>query len=260
MRPLFGNPAVKTADPYDPSTLEIENKVCFLLEKENMLPDCYRHTLVADLGAVHFDILPDHPVELSARSEAKTLVMLDGRMQAPSREKLAKACAGFPYASVAILTDRMPDRTVLERLYRLPLSFSLLPMEIRLDQWLLAIQFMLEGHEYFPAQYARHLLTMSDERGPTLHVEVDDNEMGTHPHCEESRLDTLTPRELSVLELVAQGKPNKLVANRLSITEHTVKLHLHKLMGKLHVTNRTEAAAIFSRRSRQLGRLEELPN
>jgi DNA-binding NarL/FixJ family response regulator len=57
----------------------------------------------------------------------------------------------------------------------------------------------------------------------------------------------LTPRELEVLQLVAEGKPNKLIASSLSIGEVTVKSHLRAIFTKLNVLSRTEAIAAASR-------------
>jgi DNA-binding NarL/FixJ family response regulator len=51
----------------------------------------------------------------------------------------------------------------------------------------------------------------------------------------------LTPREQEVLELVSQGLSNKLIARRLTISEHTVKFHLSSLSAKLGASTRTEA-------------------
>ena len=48
----------------------------------------------------------------------------------------------------------------------------------------------------------------------------------------------LTPRELDVARLTAKGYPNKVVAERLSITEGTAKLHLHHVYEKLAVDGR----------------------
>lgn len=52
----------------------------------------------------------------------------------------------------------------------------------------------------------------------------------------------LTPRELDVLNLLAQGESNKRIATRLSLAESTVKNHVNNILGKLQVRNRTEAA------------------
>ena len=51
----------------------------------------------------------------------------------------------------------------------------------------------------------------------------------------------LTPRELEVLQLLADGLPNKTIAARLGISEHTVKFHVNAILGKLGVQSRTEA-------------------
>ncbi len=51
---------------------------------------------------------------------------------------------------------------------------------------------------------------------------------------------TLTPRELEIVRLVAEGLRNKEIAERLSITEGTVKVHLHKAYDKLGVDSRIE--------------------
>jgi DNA-binding NarL/FixJ family response regulator len=64
----------------------------------------------------------------------------------------------------------------------------------------------------------------------------------------------LTPRELSALRLMADGKTNKEIGNTLGIAERTVKTHLGHLFEKLGVTTRTEALKIAARRG--LVRLE----
>jgi len=53
----------------------------------------------------------------------------------------------------------------------------------------------------------------------------------------------LTRRETEILQLVAGGLTNKEIANRLTITEGTVKNHVHNALEKLHLSNRTQAAA-----------------
>jgi two-component system nitrate/nitrite response regulator NarP len=62
------------------------------------------------------------------------------------------------------------------------------------------------------------------------------------PAAAENPLASLTNRERSVIELVAQGMRNKEIANELGITEGTVKVYLHKIYETLGVSNRTELA------------------
>jgi len=71
--------------------------------------------------------------------------------------------------------------------------------------------------------------------------EDEEEELGGREH--------LTPRELEVLELLAQGLPNKGIAARLGISDQTVKFHVAAICGKLGAANRTDAA----RRALRLG-------
>jgi len=58
----------------------------------------------------------------------------------------------------------------------------------------------------------------------------------------------LTPRESDVLEHIVQGRSNKEIASELSVSEATVKTHINSLLGKLGVTDRTQAATAAIRR------------
>ncbi|MFB3119568.1 MAG: response regulator transcription factor [Stenotrophomonas maltophilia] len=51
----------------------------------------------------------------------------------------------------------------------------------------------------------------------------------------------LSPRETQVLQLLAEGSPNKVIASQLDISEHTVKFHINSIMGKLGAQSRTDA-------------------
>jgi DNA-binding NarL/FixJ family response regulator len=57
----------------------------------------------------------------------------------------------------------------------------------------------------------------------------------------EVEVETLTPRELEALEMLAEGLSNKQIAARLNISEHTAKFHVNSILGKLHAGTRTEA-------------------
>ena len=65
---------------------------------------------------------------------------------------------------------------------------------------------------------------------------------------DETAVESLTPREIEVLELVAEGLSNKVVATRLGISDQTVKFHLTSISGKLGAINRTDAVRRAVRR------------
>jgi len=54
-------------------------------------------------------------------------------------------------------------------------------------------------------------------------------------------LEQLTPRESEVLQLLADGLGNKDIAVKLSVSEHTIKFHIHSILAKLGAASRTEA-------------------
>ncbi len=62
-----------------------------------------------------------------------------------------------------------------------------------------------------------------------------------------AELKKFTPRQHDVLELLHYGLSNKVIADRLSISESTVKVHMTNIMKKLKVTNRTQAAYFISK-------------
>jgi NarL family two-component system response regulator YdfI len=57
-------------------------------------------------------------------------------------------------------------------------------------------------------------------------------------------MQTLTPREIEVLEMLGSGLGNKAIAKRLHISEHTIKFHVSSIFGKLRVSSRTEAVTV----------------
>lgn len=59
------------------------------------------------------------------------------------------------------------------------------------------------------------------------------------------RVQTLTPREIEILEMIGEGMPNKVIAAKLYITEKTIKTHTHRIFRKLEVTNRLQAVLAF---------------
>jgi len=54
--------------------------------------------------------------------------------------------------------------------------------------------------------------------------------------------EALTTRELEVVQLIAQGLSNQEIADRISVSESTVRAHVSRILGKLHLASRTQAA------------------
>ena len=85
------------------------------------------------------------------------------------------------------------------------------------------------------------LVTLSPEFGETFGLPADADEFAF-------AAESLTAREQEVLVLMAEGLLNKEIADRLRISEHTVKFHISSIMGKLGASSRTEAVTRGIRR------------
>lgn len=105
---------------------------------------------------------------------------------------------------------------------------SLLVRDVQAGQLVRALHATVQGFVVLDTALAASLL-------PTRHV------------VPASFNDPLTPREAEVLQLLAEGLPNKTIAEQLHISEHTVKFHVNAIMGKLGAQSRTEAVVRATR-------------
>jgi len=80
-----------------------------------------------------------------------------------------------------------------------------------------------------------------------LDVAVADELLARVPSRGAALVEELSPREVEVLSLMAEGLSNKAIAERLEISEHTVKFHVHTVLGKLGTQSRTEAVVRAAR-------------
>ena len=124
-------------------------------------------------------------------------------------------------SEVRSILDAIESRAIVERL-------SFLPLRARMDCTVTILRLVLSGE--------RHV---SGEVMDTLMAWKSTDTSETHDGW------TLTAREKEVLEHLAKGASNKLIALELDLAESTVKLHIHHIIHKLGVSNRTEAAVAY---------------
>lgn len=116
-----------------------------------------------------------------------------------------------------------------------------LPMNFNIDLWLSVLRLLVGGDRYVPSELT---VPDPDEAKTTDLVPParDNPPLVERPKPAEQFKKKLTARELQVLRYAAAGKQNKIIADELDVSQHTVKLHMHHVIAKLGVSNRTEAA------------------
>lgn len=125
-------------------------------------------------------------------------------------------------------------------------TISLLPMNLNLETWLSILRMTLAGGHYIPPDLLnRTMVSHRPVHGAAPEAPAPTTRQDAEPAA--AMAHGLTRRENEVLQMLAQGQPNKTIATRLELSEHTVKLHIHRIISKLGVSNRTEAAVWYHR-------------
>jgi DNA-binding NarL/FixJ family response regulator len=134
----------------------------------------------------------------------------------------------FPSVPIVVVSDRDDGAAVFEAL-RLG-ARAYVPSSLDPDILLETLRFVHKGGTFIPLDA---LISVCEYRNIAQVAEV--SAVETHG---------LTGAELRVLELLKRGQPNKVIARALEIEEGTVKVHVRRIMKKLHATNRTQAALL----------------
>lgn len=172
---------------------------------------------------------------------AKRLFLIDEDFSAERKEAIACLRRSFPEANLCMLiNDEVAFPHIIREYFQEDLIKSVLPMNLRIDIWLGAVRLLLNGGHYLPADAIKY---MGQEPSPVRPAQKSHKRSGFKRQT--SRFRTLTKRETEVLHLISDGFQNKNIAEKLALSEHTIKLHIHHIISKLGVSNRTEAAAIF---------------
>lgn len=126
---------------------------------------------------------------------------------------------------------------------------SLVPIDVSTDGLRSAIAAMLSGFIVLHPDVTEVLFAgMEELLLPASVPELEsDLEASLEPDLEadlDLEIEPLTPREIQVLNQLANGLTNRVIAQALTISEHTVKFHISAILSKLNATSRTEAVTI----------------
>jgi DNA-binding NarL/FixJ family response regulator len=115
-----------------------------------------------------------------------------------------------------------------------------------------SLRLVMEGGAFIPHNVLLEItektaMLREEERPNGDKIDTNGDKIDTNgDKIDASALQTLTPRELEVFELVRRGKSNKIIAYEIGVQESTVKVHTRKIMTKLKAINRTHAAFLGS--------------
>jgi len=161
---------------------------------------------------------------LKARSLRPDIILLDLVMPRQGGiEAIAEIKAEDPEARILVLTSFADDDKVFPAIKAGALGYLL--KDSSPQQLLQAIRDVHRGESSLDPVIARKLIRELNQP-PDL------------PRTEEP----LTAREVEVLRLVAQGLSNQEIAERMVVSERTVRTHVSNILDKLHLANRTQAA------------------
>ena len=160
------------------------------------------------------------------------LLSTDGRSIAEMRSDWSEAMLGLvQLPTLALLTDDQQSIDVREALQAGVRGYILSSMP--LNDVVDALQLIQGGGIFVPA---------SCFAIPPVIAEVHSTRDTGANHFQ----DRFTERQLSVLDALRKGKPNKVIAHELDLAESTVKIHVRNLMKLLKATNRTQVTYIFN--------------
>ncbi|MCK8782480.1 response regulator transcription factor [Rhizobium sp. NTR19] len=126
---------------------------------------------------------------------------------------------------------------------------GIVPFNVNLDVFLSALRIILKGGRYFPTTGSR---APAADTAPALQEKSEANFPST-TNGQVQGIEKLTKRENEILACMAMGNQNKIIAATLGLSEHTVKIHIHNIITKLGVHNRTEVVARYFEYKRKEG-------
>lgn len=211
--------------------------------------------LIADDHALVVSAVQAKLAQLEGEIEFRCASCVDELFQVASDDlDLALVDLAMPgaqgYAHIAQLRRQFPALPLIVlsgsddvRVMRAVLDLGVLgfiPKAYSADVLLSAVRLVLVGGIYIPPMLlgAPGTYSSSTPMSPSAHMQVSTSL--------ETLSQLLTERQVDVLRLLSQGKPNKLIARELGISEGTVKIHLAAVFRALNVRNRTEAVVTAS--------------
>ncbi len=229
------------------SNFEDSNKVLpkkskiVMLTKSDLFAECLTQAISARFQDQDVVSLSDADGLLDGNLIDVSLVMLY-RLPAAAFPSIMRTIHEFhPKAAIGLMVQNADELdSSIAGFVDEGLVHGVLPLNLNLDVCLSAVDHLMKGGEHFPAAWLRRLAP----RGLAGGGLVEQKQAASADIDLERKTDFgLTMREIQILDLICMGTQNKIIADRLGISENTVKVHVRNIYKKMNVRNRTEAAS-----------------
>jgi len=203
-------------------------------------------------GAGNFLIVDDHPLFIEALQRAiKSAMPQATTVEASSIETAKAQLQGKTRFDLVLLDLSMPGTRGFDGLLELRGLYPKMPIVV--VSALEDPRIIQEVMSYGAAGFIAKSVSREDLAGalklamegsvvlPKAYTPVDMSKTAAVKNDLAHRLQTLTPKQLSVLKMLRQGLLNKQIAHELKIEETTVKAHVSEILRKLNVASRTQA-------------------
>lgn len=213
--------------------------------------DLFSECLVEALGKKFpgCDVLSAGPTGNIPESKMQDvkLVLLYRLSSSRLHEILSELHLNHPDSQIALVIDAMDMiEAYLKQLVETRIIDGVLPLNLRLDVFMAAVDLLIKGGEHFPSALLGKLTAGPDVSSRTVYDtrSVVANRADALA-AKKDEFSALTTREVQILDLLCKGTQNKIIADRLRLSENTVKVHVRNIYKKMNVRNRTEAASRF---------------
>jgi DNA-binding NarL/FixJ family response regulator len=185
---------------------------------------------------------------------------ISGRHLASEAKALVHLCPNVPVVVLSLCPNAQTVGEAITTGVR-----GIIPVTTSLKVAVAALRLVMVGGTYYPCMLANDVRSITEADGighsmisaleshsietasnPLLRLMDQSDDMIDGNACDANVM--FTARELEVLEALQKGWSNKWIAHSLHISENTIKVHIQRIMRKLHASNRTEAVV----RHRQL--------
>lgn len=224
-------PESQSASVFQAQRGPLGERVLLLVAPAGLVSNALLAAIQCEFRFLRVHIVADLAEACTAMVSNVDLILIERNLIAGLGYHHADLAAWHPKALFGVLADPGEQQDGrLAALVEQRMVQGVVPTNCNLDILLSVLRILLSGGEYVPSAVFRSHLA---DGGQSARMR------------REGAMSELTAREWQILGHVAKGSQNKIIANDLGLSEHTVKIHIHNIINKLGVHNRTEAAAIY---------------